>query len=191
MSLWFLPITAMLALSAVYLNWGDYFRAATGAIMPVSQTYDQAAAPVEPDFAPPVGVQQAVASAASQAPGQLVDGVSLMPEKGLYRVRLFDDRDIDPGTGRRYIYVDNRTGQIRADEHVAAAASGDVFLAWQFPLHSGKVFGWPGRIAVFIAGILISLAVVTGYLIYFHKRRARASAPARMPRQTYQAMPAE
>jgi len=170
LALWFFPVTTVLALSAVYLNWNADFRAITGTVLPITKSYDQTRPKGEGDFTPPIGVQQAVDLASRHAPGAMVDGVSLMLDKDLYRVRLFDRRDIDPTRGQRNIYIDSQTGAVRADEHIAGGAAGDVLLAWQFPLHSGKAFGWPGRIVIFLAGIVICLCVITGYAIYFRKR---------------------
>jgi uncharacterized iron-regulated membrane protein len=50
---------------------------------------------------------------------------------------------------------------------------GDAFLDWQWPLHSGKAFGWPGRIAVFLTGLACPLLFVTGLLRWRRKRLNR------------------
>jgi len=46
-------------------------------------------------------------------------------------------------------------------------------MAWQFPLHSGKAFGWPGRIAIFMTGIATCMFIVTGLMMWARKRAGR------------------
>jgi uncharacterized iron-regulated membrane protein len=48
-----------------------------------------------------------------------------------------------------------------------------VFLAWQYPLHSGKAFGWWGRGLIFLAGMSVSWLCVSGILIWWNKQRQR------------------
>jgi len=145
LSLWFFPVTLVLAMSAVYLNWGTEFRAVVGQFSPISREYDvRAPALTSPLFERVTTCADAIRLAEQHAGGAaLVDGVSYNPRKGLYRVRLFDERDMAPTVGRRRVYVSATDGRVQADSHIAAGTAGDRFLAWQFPLHSGKAFGWP------------------------------------------------
>ena len=62
---------------------------------------------------------------------------------------VFDSHDLAT-YGERAIYVDMIAGKILADQHFSQGSVGDAIVAWQYPLHSGKTFGWPGRIAIFI-----------------------------------------
>ncbi|MFZ2452500.1 MAG: PepSY-associated TM helix domain-containing protein [Methylovulum miyakonense] len=43
------------------------------------------------------------------------------------------------------------------------------------PLHSGKAFGWTGRILVFLSGLACPLLFVTGFIRWQQKRRAKQS----------------
>jgi uncharacterized iron-regulated membrane protein len=69
--------------------------------------------------------------------------------------------------------------KIKFDRHRAEATAGDIVLAWQFPLHSGKAFGWAGRIIIFLAGIGVCIFSVTGIMIWMRKRRARIATTKR------------
>ncbi|WP_289302863.1 PepSY domain-containing protein, partial [Methylophaga sp. UBA3996] len=51
----------------------------------------------------------------------------------------------------------------------------DIFIQAQFPLHSGRILGLPGRIMVSIMGLMIAIFSVTGIIIWAKKRRARVS----------------
>jgi len=98
--------------------------------------------------------------------------------KALYRVRLHDPRDL-ADYGMLTIHVDGGTGAVRSIRHLAEGTAGDVIAAWQFPLHSGKAFGWPGRILICLSGIALSMFIVTGLLIWARKRSARRSQARR------------
>ncbi|CAG0956220.1 hypothetical protein RHDC4_00406 [Rhodocyclaceae bacterium] len=74
---------------------------------------------------------------------------------------------------RRCTVLDARLGRMLHVEEAGRGTAGDTFIAWQWPLHSGQAFGWPGRILVFLCGLACPLIFVTGYLRWWHKRRAR------------------
>lgn len=190
--LWLAPVTFVLAISSVYLNWGKEFRAVVGTVSPIARIYD-AAQPnlTTPDYAPAIGYRQAADIAMGSTGAVDPDGMSFNPAKGLYRVRFFDARDVDPTVGRRYVYVDSATGKVRADEHQASGSAGDLFLAWQFPLHSGKAFGWAGRILIMFAGLVVCLFVVTGLMLWAKKAGARQHSRQRQLSRLAPASPAE
>ena len=72
----------------------------------------------------------------------------------------------------RMVSVDPFTGAIlRVDDPFTRRTAGDVFLAWQWPLHSGKAMGWPGRWMVFAAGFVPLLLYLTGIRIWMVRRR--------------------
>lgn len=88
---------------------------------------------------------------------------------------------------RRYLAV-GRAGQFIIPTATGATVyqrwrSGcDVFLQWQWPLHSGRVFGWTGRILVFISGLLCMLLYVTGVIRWLQKRKAKKSRREKLAR---------
>ena len=49
----------------------------------------------------------------------------------------------------------------------------DIFVQAQFPLHSGRILGTAGRIAISVMGIVVSALSVTGVVIWYRKRFAR------------------
>jgi len=167
--LWLFPITLTTAVSGVYFNWNDEFKAVVSLASPITPRPDEATAPLASALVvPAVGLDRALSTAGDAK----VDGVAYNAAKGLYWLRVFDDRDIDK-YGRRWIYVDARNGRVVADRHATDGTAGDAIMAWQFPLHSGKAFGWWGRIAICMAGIAVCVFTVTGVLIWNRKRRAR------------------
>lgn len=179
--LWVFPVTLVLAVSGVYFNWYEDFKKAVEATMPTRLAYSERAPDLAaPIYTPQVSADEALAIAGEAAAGARVDAILMLPEKGLHEVRLFDPRDVEPYGGRS-IYVDMRSGAVRADEHDTEGGAGNVVLAWQYPLHSGKAFGWPGRIAILLSGLALTMFSVTGVLIWARKRtarRVRSTSPA-------------
>lgn len=55
----------------------------------------------------------------------------------------------------------------------------DIFVQAQFPLHSGRILGLPGRILVSVMGLVVAALSVTGVVIWYRKRRARLAVRPR------------
>ena len=55
----------------------------------------------------------------------------------------------------------------------------DVFNQLQFPLHSGRIAGLPGRIIVSFMGIAVAMLSITGLVIWWKKRKARVASKRR------------
>jgi uncharacterized iron-regulated membrane protein len=183
LGLWLLPVTFVLAVSGVYFEWYETVVAAVDKVSPVTKDFAESAPPLaEPRYAPPVGIDRAVAAARAHAGGAALDSLFLLPEKGLYALRLKDPRDL-AGYGMRVVHVDSGDGAVVSDRHEAEGSAGDVLIAWQYPLHSGRAFGWPGRIAILAAGLAVSTLTVTGFVIWGRKLAARRSAGPRRRRK--------
>jgi sulfite reductase (NADPH) flavoprotein alpha-component len=46
-------------------------------------------------------------------------------------------------------------------------------------IHRGSIFGWPGKLIFMLAAALMPLFAVTGFILYFSRRKyRRASRPA-------------
>ena len=166
--LWLLPVTFILAISGFCLSWQEETRAIVSLVSPVSERlhYDfpDAAVPARP-----IGVDRALARV--RAGGVWgVDSVQILSAKGVYAVRAFDDRDLD-GIGRRWIYVAMADGRILAERHDNGSSAGDAFFAWQYPLHSGKALGLPGRVLVALAGLVTASLCLTGIALLLLRRR--------------------
>ncbi|WP_234406223.1 PepSY domain-containing protein [Methylobacillus glycogenes] len=54
----------------------------------------------------------------------------------------------------------------------------------QFPLHSGRILGLPGRIMISIMGAIVAMLSITGILIWARKRKSRVQS--RMPSREQQ-----
>jgi uncharacterized iron-regulated membrane protein len=49
----------------------------------------------------------------------------------------------------------------------------------QFPLHSGRILGLPGRVLISAMGLVVAGLSLTGLVIWWRKRRAARGARAR------------
>ncbi|MGK8204540.1 PepSY-associated TM helix domain-containing protein [Burkholderia cenocepacia] len=100
------------------------------------------------------------------------------PAMNVYAVGFFapgnDHGDV--GLGNAWLYWDAVTGQPVAAQVPGRGSAGDLFMQAQFPLHSGRIAGVAGRIAVSVLGIVIAMLSVTGICIWVKKRSARVRA---------------
>lgn len=71
------------------------------------------------------------------------------------------------------VVFDRYSGKVLDVDDPGIGRAGEVFVQWQWPLHSGQAFGWIGRILVFLAGLACPLLFATGLIRWMQKRRAR------------------
>jgi len=76
--------------------------------------------------------------------------------------------------------IDGVTGRMVSAERYNDKTSGERILASVLHIHTGAAFGLPGRILFMFAAALMPLFTVTGFILYFSRRRLRvASKPGR------------
>jgi len=168
--LWLFPVTLVLAVTSLSLAWHEEVRHAARLLVPVSERlhYGFPDQPAEP---PTVGIDAALAIARA-ATGGAADSVLLLPGKGAYGIRSFDGRDMD-GYGRLWTYVSMGDGRILGQRHDRGEGPGDAFFAWQYPLHSGKGLGLPGRLLVLAGGLSTAALCITGVWLWWKRRPRR------------------
>ncbi len=77
------------------------------------------------------------------------------------------------GLGNPWLYFDGQDGSLLGEKIPGTGSAGDIFLDAQFPLHSGRILGLPGRIMISALGLLVAVLSVTGVIIWQRKRWAR------------------
>lgn len=100
---------------------------------------------------------------------------------GIYGVSYFEpggDQGVG-GVGPRLLYFDGNDGRSIGERLPWKGTAADVFLQVQFPLHSGRILGLPGRILISIMGLVVAGLSVTGVVIWYRKYRARLAASGR------------
>jgi uncharacterized iron-regulated membrane protein len=119
----------------------------------------------------------ALAKAEAQARGWTAPVGSMFYARrvGLYGVTFFKPEDGHGvgGVGNPALYYDSRTAALEGDRTPWKGTAADIFLQAQFPLHSGRILGLPGRILISIMGIVVAMLSVTGVYIWYRKRAAR------------------
>lgn len=96
-------------------------------------------------------------------------------EFGLYRAEFFSAEDGHGagGVGHKAMFFDGNSGEYLDDFIPWEGTAADLFVQAQFPLHSGRILGLPGRILISIMGVLIALLSITGVLVWWRKLEAR------------------
>lgn len=115
-------------------------------------------------------------------------GLFYVPSLDAYGIGYFEPANSHGGAGlgNTWLYWDGRTGKALGGQIPGEGTAGDVFLQMQFALHSGRIAGLPGRIAISVTGLVVAMLSVTGVLIWLKKARARrrpAKAPVAQSRQ--------
>lgn len=83
------------------------------------------------------------------------------------------------GMGTKTLYFDGKDGSLIGDRIPWEGTAADMFVQLQFPLHSGRILGLPGRIMMSVMGLVVAMLSVTGVYIWLKKRRARQVAEMR------------
>jgi len=107
-----------------------------------------------------------------------VGGIYYSQEFGIYMVSLFKPGN-DHGTGGvgpALLYYDGVNGKLLGERQPWKGTAADIFVQAQFPLHSGRILGLPGRILISAMGIVVAMLSVTGVIIWWRKRASRAVA---------------
>lgn len=77
------------------------------------------------------------------------------------------------GAGHKRLFFDSRDGRNLGERLPWNGTAADIFVQAQFPLHSGRILGLPGRILISVMGVVVALLSVTGVYIWWKKRNAR------------------
>ena len=131
--------------------------------------------PIEPRITREQAIESARREAAKQGIDAPVGGVFYAEGYGVYGVGFYEpglDHG-DGGLGNPWLYVDALTGSSAGNLIPGRGSLGDIFMQAQFPLHSGRIIGLPGRILVSLLGAVVAMLSVTGIVIWARKRRAR------------------
>ena len=174
----------VLALSSVSLNLREeIFTPVVSVFSPTTPSVFDLRDPDEVDRDPGLSFDQIAALAQQQAQwlGWTMDlgSVAYVASYDLFGVR-FDAETFWSGDSR-FLYLDGRDGRLLDRYVLGDGTAGDVFTLAQFPLHSGRIAGLAGRIAVCLAGLAVTALSITGVIIWWLKqsrRRARRAAAA-------------
>lgn len=175
------PILLAVLLSGVYMNLPDQFMAVVKQLSPGTQGFMDSPHSIPIAELKPISLGRALAIVQNRYPEGRLDWISPADsDTGVYVFSISDVPKLSPFWSERQISIDQYSGAILAVRDPSTRpTAGQTFVDWQWPLHSGKAFGWPGRILVFISGLACPVLFVTGVIRWFQKRRAKNNKPKR------------
>lgn len=179
MGLWVLPLALCTAFTGIYLNLGnEVFKPVAslfGAISPHPiaglqhlDTPRPAASVLTPEQALSAARQLLPAGTQDYAPWYM----GHLAPRGAYRVAFKEHGMREQALRVRYeqVFIDDQTGELLGRFGYLSGTPTDRFLAWMYPLHSGKSLGLPGRLAIGLSGLCVALLCITGLLRWLKRR---------------------
>ena len=134
--------------------------------------------PVAPKLDYAAIIPRAMAEAEKQKWDRPVGDVFYAQNFGIYGVRFFhpeEDHGVG-GVGHATLYFDEKDGRYLGSRKPWTGTMADLFVQAQFPLHSGRILGIPGRILVSVMGLITTIVTITGVVIWYRKRSSPAEA---------------
>ncbi|WP_394789777.1 PepSY-associated TM helix domain-containing protein [Rhodoferax sp.] len=136
------------------------------------------------DYAPVLDAARA--EAAQRGWSEPVGSVFYARTFGIYGVQFFQPEDEHGagGVGPRTLYLDGQDGRMLGTREPWKGTAADIFVQAQFPLHSGRILGLPGRILISLMGVVVAMLSVTGVVIWWKKRKSRLLTGAKSANQS-------
>lgn len=169
-------IVLMLLVTGIYFNLPDQFRWVVERFSPIQPVVEQVH--LRNRGATPITLDEALARARQQYPTGRLETLALRPRaQGVFDACFKGVPELKSHViDTRCLSIDHSNGAVLQVVDPENGSGGDLFLQWQWPLHSGTAFGWTGRIIVMLAGLCCPVIFVTGVIRWLHKRDAKKRA---------------
>jgi uncharacterized iron-regulated membrane protein len=181
-SLWLWGVLFTVAFTAFSLNlYSEVFYPVMSKVSQVTPGPFELRTPRDHDdpIVPKIGYAQVISTAKAEAARRgwedPAGSAFYSPEYGIYGVGFHvpgGDHGA-AGVGPPYLYYDGLDGRLVGDRQPWKGTAADIFVQAQFPLHSGRILGLPGRILISAMGLVVATLSVTGVVIWWRKRQAR------------------
>jgi uncharacterized iron-regulated membrane protein len=185
LGLWFWLLLVVVAFTSISMNLeSEVVRPIVKSVSTISETaWDkrEERSPNDP-IEPAIGYEAAIALAEKQAQSlawtETVGSVFYAAEWGIYGVGFLATGENSHGAAGmvKRVLLDGNDGSVLGEEVPWAGTAGDVFLQLQFPIHSGRIFGTAGRVAISVFGVVVAILSATGIVIWLKKRAGRQYA---------------
>ncbi len=181
-SLWLWGVLFTVAFTAFSLNlYSEVFFPAMSKVSQVTPTPFDERTPRSHDdpIIAKIGYAQIIKTASTEAQqrgwADPAGSVFYSPEFGIYGVSFFQPGGDhgSGGVGPPLLYYDGLDGRLLGDRQPWKGTAADIFVQAQFPVHSGRILGVPGRILMSVMGVVVATLSVTGVVIWLKKRSAR------------------
>jgi len=134
--------------------------------------------PIVADVSFATAIETAKAEAARRGWDEPAGGAYYGLHYGLYAIMFHEPggEHGSSGLGVKMLFVDGKSGALSGGRVPLEGTGADVFMQLQFPLHSGRIAGVPGRVLLSVMGLVVAMLSITGIVIWFKKRQARTAA---------------
>lgn len=136
--------------------------------------------PIEPKLTFPQAIDIASAEARKRGWEEPAGTAFYGSLHGLYSISFFHPGDDhgSGGMGVKMLFLDGDSGALQGGRVPWEGTAADIFMQLQFPLHSGRIAGLPGRVFLSFMGLVVALLSATGIVIWFKKRAGRMGRKA-------------
>jgi len=146
-------------------------------------------APVEPKAQPSsaplrIGMAEATDTALARYPGARVSGIGFPSrENAVWAITIKQRGELQRAYGKTRVFISAADGRIVADFNALRAPPTRRVLNLLFPLHTGEMFGLPGRIGALLIGTWLIAMIVLGVALSWTRRSVslRPRTRARIP----------
>lgn len=186
--LWAWGLLLLIAFTAFALNLRrEVFIPMLSAVTPLtpSAIEQRPRSPLHAPVMPDVTYAQILRNAETQASQKgwqaPASRIGYFMNLGVYSVEFFypeADHGV-AGGGHQRLFLDGHTGAYLGDKVPWTGTVGDLIAQAQFPIHSGRILGLPGRILISAMGLIVALLSGTGLYIWLKKRKSRQLTQAR------------
>ena len=90
----------------------------------------------------------------------------------IYQLTFRQLGEVRKSGGQSEVWLDQYSGSVLRVVDWNRFSTGEIFLAWLFPLHNGEAFGLIGRWIVFVCGFVPLILYVTALRMWWLKRQA-------------------
>ena len=175
--LWLFLGFLILAITSVEMNFYDeLFVPAVNAIWaPAPSPFDAGASIAPKGHQAARNFEESLAAAkplaARSHPGWVPVFTTYSPRLGLYGVSFIPrSADTYSRLGPAAYYFNDVTGAfVYRDDPYEEGARGAIMRSL-YPLHSGRIWGWPTRILAFVLGLATAILSLTGLYVWWRKR---------------------
>lgn len=183
---WLWVLVLMLAVTSIWMNLATQLvNPLIDEVSPLRETpFDADIDDDAPDVMATITREQvgviALAEARARGIEMPLGAMNYVPKRGLYSIGFFHAEEDHAGHGEwsltpPYLYIDGATGEVVGSDIPWTGGVGAHFVDLQFPLHSGRIMGTPGKIIVSVLGVVVAMLSVTGVIIWARKQRRRRS----------------
>jgi uncharacterized iron-regulated membrane protein len=168
-----LVFLGLLLISGAILELPDYFNPLLNKLSPLHKGDDfQSTVPHTGQTR--ITVDEAVKLAAQNYPNAKLRWIETPSNaEDSYNFRFYQKGEPSQRFPKSIVWVDQYNGKVLAKRDPAEQSSGDVFLSWMHPLHSGEIAGMTGRVIVVISGFIPAILFYTGFVRWRQKCKAK------------------